>query len=340
MFMMRYDTSGTPVWPVPVQLSSKTIGFVHFPTVVADNAGGAFIAFTTGNPSNASLLDTYVQHIDVNGNLWSTDGTEACNGASTHRDESSLHYDASTNTSWVLMQELDLSQAHSGITLQRFDPAGNQLLGTTGFDVVPITGIINEPFELRQSDNGVIIIVYVQRDINNNYLTAIMLDSTGAPYGLPNTHLLCAAGTDRYNVTVTSYWSDGTDGQVVAVWEDLRNDRGIYAQNISTNGITGPLFTGITSPKAPFLNASIYPNPSTFLPRLKISSENSNTVVVLVIDETGKQTGVATRLPLHAGVNETDLKSLLQINDLTAGRYSLIINNNDQRTTIPFTLIR
>ena len=70
MFVQRYTAAGVAVWSNAVQVSTKTIPWVHYPSVIRDDADGLYIGFNTSNPVMSTMNDVYVQHIDANGNLW------------------------------------------------------------------------------------------------------------------------------------------------------------------------------------------------------------------------------------------------------------------------------
>lgn len=338
MYMQRYDGSGNPVWASPVQLSTKTIGFVHFPSIVSDGAGGAFVAFTTSNPASLSINDTYVQHIDASGNLWSLDGTEAVTGANSHREAVSMFHDITSNSSWILMKELNLSQSNSGITVQRLDAAGNRLLGVTGAGVIPVGAYYFEPYEIRQMDNQAVI-VYKETNGSMNLLFATRIDSNGVTTWSSGGVMICDANNDRYNVTLTPYWTDGTDGQCIAVWEDLRYDRGVYAQNISGIGTLGSLFTGSQELSGDLAAASVYPNPSRTLPHLHYNSGKSTSVTLQLMDQAGRMISTKSSLKINAGVNDFRLSDLFNNIQLAPGNYTLVLSDENTSNTMRLTIL-
>jgi hypothetical protein len=119
------------------------------------------------------------------------------------------------------------------------------------------------------------------------------------------------------------YASQGIS-QVVAVWEDERNGRGVYAQNIACDGSTGPLYTtGVNETVRPFNSIAVVPNPGTDA-RLEVFSENQQVVTVSLYDATGRCIATRSTIRLVNGANDLSLPALFG-SELPHGMYTVLI---------------
>ena len=324
MFMQRYNSTGNPVWATAVQISSKLIGFASYPSVVPDGKNGAYIAYASGNPTIPSLNDVYVQHIDENGTLWSVNGTEACTSTLTHRMSPKIRFENNMLNPMVLIKETNGGQDSSGITIQSFDSTGIRLLGPDGFSVTPITASYDEPYDMRCTSDGMIII-YAEGLFGNNQLLATKVDFNGASLWLPSTVSVSSVASNKLRVQLTPVFSSqGSAEQTVAVWEDERIDRGVYTQNINNDGTLGTT-VNISTTIYPKINATIYPNPSRTNQYLRIVTESQDKATITLYDATGRMLGTASNVQLVVGTNEFTLNNLFSTSTISSGVYSVAI---------------
>ncbi len=324
MYMQRYDASGNPVWASPVAVSSKLIGFAAYPSVVPDGNNGAYIAYSSGNPSNPSMNDVYVQHIDGNGNLWSVDGTEACTSTLTHRMSPKIRFENGMANPMVLIKETDAAQGSSGVTIQSFDASGNRLLGPDGFAVTPITALYDEPYDMRAETDGMIIL-YAEGTFGNQQLLATKVNFTGTSVWTPATTVVSSVVSNKSRAQLTPVFSIiDLSNQIVAVWEDDRQDVGVYAQNINYDGTLG-IQVNISSPDRQQLNAVVFPNPSGSNSFLKINSTTLDEVTATMYDATGRVIGAPAFLSLTSGTNEFKVNEIFRHSNLASGIYSIDI---------------
>lgn len=333
MFMQRYDSAGMPVWNSPVQISSKLIGFAAYPSVVPDGANGAYIAYSSGNPNNASFNDVYVQHIDENGTLWSADGTEACTSALTQRMSPKIRFENNMVNPMVLIKETDGSQGSAGVTVQSFDATGNRLLGPDGFAVTPITASYDEPYDMRALGSGMVIL-YAEGLFGNQQLFATRIDFSGAPQWSPATLAVSTflSNKSRGQLTPATSIIDVGD-EVVAVWEDDVLDAGIYSQNINANGTLG-ILTNITNPIRTTFDATIYPNPGINFQRLAINSEIDDEIIITLYNSNGQLVNKSMMMKISKGKNELVLNTLFNQSKIAAGNYSLSIHGKKSSARI------
>jgi hypothetical protein len=321
MYVQKISATGTSVWTSPKQVSTKSIAGYYFPKTLSDNAGGFYVSWDTSNPISLSLGDVYVQHVDSSGNMWNTTGIEAANSTTTFKSTSSNCYVSSSGEFWVLLKIQDNSQAMSGVSVQKFDAAGNVLLGANGTDVIPVDPIYFDPQTIDDAGNGVIINVLYGTQPGPQRLKAIKLDYTGMPVWASTTVSMCAVASNKDEVQT----GDFINNNLVLVWQDDRNGSGVFAQNITGDGLTG-LTTEIKNPAIETL-LTISPNPSSY-PIIFFSDNSEKTIVIHSIE--GKKTAEFT-------INETYKAELTDLAVISNGLYFITIKEKGKQQTIKWT---
>ena len=324
MFMQRFNAAGNSVWTAPVQISSKLIGFAAYPSIVPDGNNGAYIAYSSGNPTNPSFNDVYVQHIDENGVLWSVDGTEACTSTLTQRMSPKVRIENGMTNPMVLIKETDGSQGSAGVTVQSFDSVGNRLLGPDGVAVTPITAAYDEPYDMRKTSDGMIIL-YAEGLFGNQQLYATKIDMNGSPLWTPANVTLSSVASNKSRAQLTPAYISPTIESVIAVWEDDRQDVGIYTQNINNDGTIG-IITNVSALSASGSAAIVFPNPSTDVQSLLINSTASDLVKINLYDVTGKLISNSDNQQIISGSNEFTFEELFGNTKLSPGVYTIRIS--------------
>lgn len=312
MLAQRYTLAGSTVWPSPVQVSTKTISFVHVPALLRDDADGIYIGFNTSNPVAPSLNDVYVQHIDANGNLWNPTGFEANTSTTTNKELVSLRSSSASGVYWVLMKELDGGQSQAGVTVQKFDDTGTMLLGTNGVSVTPLSASYDEPWGMQDIGNGCII-AFANGSFGSNQLRAIRIDNNGLPVW-PSYVVMSDVASSKDDGSMLRFYSNN----VVVVWSDERQDRGIYAQNIDINGNLGVL-TSINPAVGQAFRLDVAPIPLGADSRILLPSATDMQRLEL-IDMLGRT--VAQR-NLPGGQSSLRMDDLIPAESLSSGSYLL-----------------
>ncbi len=334
MFMQRFNAGGDPVWSSAVQISTKLIGFAAYPSVVPDGNNGAYIAYSSGNPTNPSFNDVYVQHIDENGNLWSTDGTEACTSTITQRMSPKIRFENGMTNAMVLIKETDGSQGSAGVTVQSFDSLGNRLLGPDGIAVTPVTALYDEPYDMRKTSDGMIIL-YAEGLFGNQQLLATKIDMNGVSMWTPAIITVSSVVSNKSRAQLTPAYAGTFSESVVAVWEDDRLDVGVYTQNINNDGSIG-IITNISSLNSSKADVKVYPNPSLDHQRLRINSATNDIVTISLVDIAGKLISNAFDVNIHAGMNDFTFAELFEKKRITAGVYTINIAGKKVLSNIKF----
>lgn len=312
MFVQRYTAAGTAVWPAAVQVSTKTIPWVHFPSVVRDDTDGLYIGFNTSNPVVSTLNDVYVQHIDANGNLWNATGFEASTSTSTNKELVALRASPGSGAYWLLMKELDGNQGQAGVTVQKFDNTGTMLLGANGASVTPISATYDEPWDMQEVTNG-FIIAYANGSFGNQELRAIRIDDTGAVIW-PSYVVMSTVASSKGDGSMLRSYSNN----VVVVWDDERQDRGVYAQNIDLNGNLGVLTSIETTGET--VDLEVAPVPLTSASNILLPESSRQDHRLELFDMLGRPLGVLT---VPAARHIVSIHELLPAERLSSGTYLL-----------------
>jgi hypothetical protein len=335
MYMQRFNPAGQPVWAQPVHLSNKTISAFAVPSVIPDGNNGAYIGFSSSSPNLTIQNDVYVQHIDANGTLWSAMGTEACTGVNSQRLSPVVCFENGMPYPVVLIKETDLGQSSAGVTIQAFDTTTGKILWSpNGIAVTPITAAYDEPYDIR-SICGALIILYAEGPFGNNIMYATKVDYNGAPLWTPSSVTVSGVASNKLRGQLTPAFSDGIgQPQVVAVWEDERNGRGIYAQNIACDGSTGPQFTsGMNSMTNGSSTWSVYPNPGNHQ-FLRHYADNTETVSVSLTDCTGRLIAQRNVVKMNSGSNILSMDELFGTAQPTKGVYVLQVKGAESSAAI------
>ena len=281
MYANRFDNNGDQVWPAPIQVSTKTIPFFFFCRAVSDGNDGFYVSFNTSDSNFPSLGDVYVQHVDGSGQKWNAEGQIACSLANTQRFSASSKRDAASGDFWVLIKTTDVNQNQSGVAVQKFDISGNAGLSPAGSQLMPISASYFDPADFSITSNGAIAFFYEGANSTLLELRAVKCDLNGSLSWLPGVVTVSTGGTGGASM------DDLTSGlfinnQVVAVWMDQRNDYGVYAQNITNEGLLG-LSTSVS--EAEDSNTfEVYPNPFTDRIYVKTIEETA----IQITDVSGK----------------------------------------------------
>ena len=313
VYAQRYNATGAPVWAAPVRVSDKTIGFAAYPDLLPDGLGGFFVLLGSGNPASAALGDMYAQRVLADGSLpWGTTGTELLAGITTARIGGSLQYVAARSEVWVVVNELNTSQSNSGFTMQRLNPTtGAVQLGASGTPIQAVSAAYYSAQTLRDTGTGLIITYSENTSVLNRVLWATKVNyQAQSAFSTPSGQVaLSNVTSSKLNYATLPF----TNGQLVNVWTDERQDDGIYAQTISDTGQLGVLLATRSSQTAQPLEIS--PNPGA-APALRLTLPRAQTLDVQILDLTGR---VVQQQQVAAGAGTTNLA--LPAESLAAGVY-------------------
>lgn len=331
LYMQRFDPNGDPIWINPVLLSTRDINNDYYEKIclISDLNNGAYVAYSSeraGNPTGH--YDIYLQHIDENGNLWSTDGSSPGSSGGYYN----YYYPVILFESGMSGPALGMSayEDHplwyrNKIVLQYFDTAGNRrgnYLQYDGFEFC----------DMKKTSDGLIILYTTHGE-----LKAMKMDENG---NLLWSYLPVSNHHTRFGqtkLTPAFYTSSGVE-RVVAVWNDQRNDNGIYAQNINNNGTLG-LTIDIPEINDQEFNLSVFPNPSLQNEQfISIDSKFNDLVNLKIVDLSGKVIVSRDALKLFIRKNTFSLNELSPDFKLPKGFYTAVITGSKSINTAKFII--
>jgi hypothetical protein len=315
----RYDAVGTPVWANPVQVSSKSIAFFHYPNAVPDGHDGFYVAFNTSNPDNASLTDVYLQRVRGNGTLWSAEGTRLDDSNTTQK------FTGGRGVAWVndnsgmmvALQVTDINQAQSGISVQRVDTAGVRQLGDQAPTVLAVGAQAVQPWDVSATGDGALILHATTAGFNQTTLAATRVALDGTAMWDPAQQDICTLSSGKDDMRLSGL----QNGQMVAVWQDGRTPAGIYAQNITGLDIGTAVVDRAVAGSGIRLESNPAVSPVLLMPGTAAALN------VAVYDQQGRQ--------VYAGeVASTAGRSALPLGALPAGAYAIRCLHDGQATVL------
>jgi hypothetical protein len=266
MYAQHFGIGGTGIWTAPLQVSTKAIPFFFFPKAISDGSGGFYVAFDAGNAIYTTQSDVYVQHVSSTGVLWNATGNVACALPNSQHFTASSRYDHFNTSFWILIKVTDVNQSLSGVYVQSMGAAGKVQLGVNAVEVAPVVAAYNDPRDFSVTSDGVISIYSIGSSSLSQTLAAVKNTFTGTLAWGGNPVTICSNAMGKDDLSTGLFLFD----QVVVVWDDNRNDFGVYAQNILNDGQIG-VITSVTE-----INNentfSVYPNPSDGIITLNINT--------------------------------------------------------------------
>lgn len=226
VYLQKIDENGATFLDEPTIIyDNGNIPIYTNPYAIADNNGGVYISWYS---FNQNILNTYISHVDVNGNLTSQiNGVPMQDNSNFSRTYSSIAVDTSGNAI-VFWKQSNLGQTEFGIYGQKFNVNGVKLWDEEGLEFVePSANSIFSIYAKPLNDKA--LLFYQDNSIDNNMhikASAKLIDSEGQKI---------------WEKIVTDYASEKADfdlsnivnNQAVAVWYDGRDEYdNIFIQNI------------------------------------------------------------------------------------------------------------
>ncbi len=230
----RLDDEGMELWAangVAVCTTATTVA--ESPAVVADGAGGSFIAW---NDYRATNSDIYVQRLDSSGTpLWTANGVAVCTETSSQQD-SQIVLDGAGGV--IIIWKDYRASGTEDLYAQRVDSSGTPLWTADGVPVCTAAGNQTAPEAVSDGAGGVIVAwedfrsssfdIYLQR-----------IDSSGSPVWAVDGVGACTAVSSQTAPRLIAT----TAGGAICTWYDYRDSlqHDVYAQRITAAG--NPLWT-------------------------------------------------------------------------------------------------
>lgn len=236
IYAQRLNASGTALWTANGLAVCTAPDYQNYPAILADGAGGAFVAWSDYRNSAATSYDLYAQHVFAGGGVaWSANGLSFC-VASGPQYMSSLVGDGSGGF-YALWSDYRTALGSNDLYMQRVSGAGVQQWVANGVVVCSAAG--------------------------DQYSGPLVTDGTGTVFTCWTDLRAAGGGTNfdiyaqAFNTAGSAYWGangvgvstntaqqrypqmalDGVGGVFVA-WTDTRNGatNDFYAQRLSGGG--------------------------------------------------------------------------------------------------------
>lgn len=324
IYAQRFNSDGDPLWPNPILISSKQTDNYNYPAIVSDGSTGAYISFFSFD-SLYHPEGMYAQHIDGNGNIWSTD--KMLTGAFSHSYPPILRFENGMQYPIVLYVVGGPSMV---MNIQSFDSAGNFILDPNG---VPIStqSISDTPYDIRCTGDGMIII-YGSTYYGWNDFEAVKIDFAGNFLWTPNIIYVSYNEREKYPwINMTPAIQIPGSERMFIVWADGRTDEGIYQWNLNSDGST--VRANINTIHSSEYSTGIYPNPSAVSQTLEISSALNDEIDLQVISSTGQIIENKNKIKINSGKNTIDLTELVRY-ELVPGFYLISLKGQLINTTL------
>ena len=226
IYARRVNAAGAPQWAVDgVALCAAPHG-QSSPQVLADGAGGAFVAWSDGRGFND---DIFAQQVDSSGvSLWTADGVALCTAAG---DQLVPQIESDGAGGAVVSWSDERSTTDEDLYAQRVS-AGATLWAADGVGVHIEPGVQRLPAACSDGGTGAFVAWQEKRGANYD-ISLRRFDAAGA--ALWPARVVSGAPNAQVNAIVAP---DGTGGAIVT-WMDYRNgtDSDIYAQRVSAAGV-------------------------------------------------------------------------------------------------------
>ena len=235
LYTQKLDVSGDMAWGDTYILiyDGGAITPWNEPELISDGQGGA--VYSWYDAPSLSDFNVWVQRMDASGTmLFPMNGAQASTNSSDrlHMNPSAAYYPSGDMT-FAFWVETNDNQDMFGVCGQRFSSTGEREWGDSGIQLVPM-GSGQVSFVRTMDQGGGLYVGYLIGSAGSA-LRAIRLGYDGAVEWGPVT--LSAASLGGKDDLVDC---SGQGGSAVYSWTDYRNDYGVYAQNVNSDGSLGP----------------------------------------------------------------------------------------------------
>ncbi|OFY51620.1 MAG: hypothetical protein A2W85_08150 [Bacteroidetes bacterium GWF2_41_31] len=338
VFAQMLNSGGLPVWEHNVQIDSldlMSFGSLYTtPFLTSDGNGGAyvmwqsfFVSETGGRPT------TYINRLFADGTIWFPGGYSVSQFTGNNHAEAQMEFIEDVENLMVCWQEYHFDEINQidcwGIYGQLFDSQGQYLWDENGHEIIPLLCSEDTSYSairLGKSTHNNAVLAF-QKDyfsiegsdsslVSNVY--ALSLDLGGEMTWSPPVVPLSITNSNKYQ----SFLSNLVDDQFVLAWNDnISNpndyfDFGIYAQNISVDGVIGP--TSVFNNSIPDLvRVSLFPNPANHQVEIRYTLKKPCDVNIDLLNLDGSVIGSYSQDNCHIGTYSQPIN----ISGLCAGMY-------------------
>lgn len=229
IFVQRVDASGVPLWAVDGVAVCTAVGNQMVPTIVADGAGGAIIAWHDFRPGPFDA-EIYAQRVNAQGTpLWFANGVPLSIAVSNQTNPKAV---ADGSGGAIVVWE-DARSGPADVYAQRVNAAGST---QWTFNGVALSTAASTQLSLVAASDGAggAIVAWEDQRNGDNDLYARRVNASGVPQWIANGAAICTAPNAQFGCAIAS---DGAGGAILA-WSDNRNGGGadLFAQRVDASG--------------------------------------------------------------------------------------------------------
>ncbi|MEY3100777.1 MAG: hypothetical protein RIS63_1681 [Bacteroidota bacterium] len=136
LFAQKYNSSGTPLWTNPIQLSNKTTVWNTLYSATQDGD----VVYYGYKASSGSHFDSYLQRINPDGSLtWGINGKDFSTQVFNQEMDTKIAFESGSSHIWSICNYTNPGQSATGVYIQKFDKtSGARLLSDTAKVIYPI----------------------------------------------------------------------------------------------------------------------------------------------------------------------------------------------------------
>ena len=229
VYVQRVSAAGAPLWTAGGVALCTQPGDQDGAAIVADGAGGAFVAWTDLRDGVHRQL--YAQHVDAGGvPQWTAGGTPVSTPANGNRLAPSLALDGAGG---VIVAWQDTRNPTSDIFAQRLNGSGAALWTTDGAAVCTVNGDQLTPMIVGDDAGGVIVTWEDRRVGVASDVYAQRLNASGVRQWVSVGIGICTVPDNQFSPVIVSAGA----GATIIAWYDHRSgNHDIYAQRVNPTG--------------------------------------------------------------------------------------------------------
>jgi len=300
IYVQRLSNGGVSLWTINGVALCDAQGLQENLTIVADNAGGAFVAWNDQRPG-ANSRDIFAHHVTnlgVRDSSWPTQGA-VLSSAIGDQELPKIVLDGASGAI-VGWQDLRSGSDYE-VFAQRVSGSGSTQWATNGVPAASGTGFRQVVQVVSDGAGGALLAWadFIGGDIYAQRLAANGAVASGWPM---NGTAVCTATGPQTSPTLIS---DAGNGGIIA-WDDGRvsGDANIFAQRVTSGGEAGPT-TGVPNQVSRSLEMSIKPNPAIEPVTIRLVVDVESLVDLRIHDLQGREVAcLAHGVLLSAGVHE------------------------------------
>ncbi len=246
LYAQRYSSEGIAQWATPLQLSNQTSSGAKYYSILAE-ADTTYFGYYV---SVGSRFNSFIQRINPNGTLpYGINGTafdDNQTASSPYQLATSIATTPGSAYIWGTSNFCNTSQSQYGIFVQKIlKSTGAKQLGTTAKTVYPISTNFETQIGSLALYNDAPIFILTDKDYK---IYATRLNSVGDFVWIPNRVEISSTNITSASNPKGRYAFNFFNDQGVAFWNEYRTiEYRAYAQNITINGLTGPVLPIILS---------------------------------------------------------------------------------------------